>query len=71
MSLTEVRTTAVTVGRVDEIPLREGRTTDVNVLVCPLHQDAFRWSDGAATAGAHAIRVFPARDQDGALVVEI
>ena len=51
-------------------PLADGQT-DVNVLVCPLHQYAFRWSDGAATTGAHAIRVFPARDEDGTLVVDV
>jgi nitrite reductase (NADH) small subunit len=106
--LTDVRTsTAVTVGRVEEIPPGEGRAfvaagtqiavfrlrdgslhatqaacphaggpladgqTDVNVLVCPLHQYAYRWSDGAATTGAFAVRVFPVRDEDGAIVVEV
>ena len=108
MSVTDLRTTtAVSVGRVEEIPLGEGRAfvaggvqiavfrlrdgslhatqaacphaggpladgqTDVNVLVCPLHQFAYRWSDGGSTAGAHAVRVFPVRDEGGTLVVEI
>jgi nitrite reductase (NADH) small subunit len=108
MSLTDDRTTtAVTVGRVDEIPPGEGRAfvgagtqiavfrlrdgslhatqaacphaggpladgqTDVNVLVCPLHQYAYRWTDGASTTGALAIRVYPVRDEGGALVVEV
>jgi nitrite reductase (NADH) small subunit len=106
--LTDVRTTtAVTVGRVEEIPPGEGRAfvaagtqvavfrlrdgslhatqaacphaggpladglTDVNVLVCPLHQYAYRWSDGASTNGANPIRVFAVREEDGAIVVEV
>ena len=91
MSITELTetstTTAVTVGRVDEVPPGEGRAfvaggvqiavfrlrdgslhatqaacphaggpladgqTDVNVLVCPLHQYAYRWSDGTSPNG--------------------
>lgn len=108
MSVTDLpTTTAVRVGRVEEIPPGEGRAfvaagvqiavfrlrdgslhatqaacphaggpladgqTDVDVLVCPLHQYAFRWADGAATTGAHTIRRFPVRDEGGTLVVEI
>ena len=95
------------VGRVEEIPLGEGRTfvvagtqvavfrlrdgslhatqaacphaggpladglTDVNVLVCPLHQYAYRWSDGASTNGGSPIRTYPVRERDGYLVVEV
>jgi nitrite reductase (NADH) small subunit len=51
-------------------PLADGQT-DVNVLVCPLHQYAYRWSDGASTSGAAPIRVFPVRDVDGEIVVEV
>jgi nitrite reductase (NADH) small subunit len=51
-------------------PLADG-LTDVNVLVCPLHQYAYRWSDGASTSGAAPIRMFPVRDRDGDLVVEV
>ena len=51
-------------------PLADGQT-DVNVLVCPLHQYAYRWSDGASTNGANPIRVFPVREEDGAIVVEV
>ena len=51
-------------------PLADGQT-DVNVLVCPLHQYAYRWSDGASTTGALAIRVFPVREEDGNVVVEV
>jgi nitrite reductase (NADH) small subunit len=98
---------AVAVGRVDDIPLGEGRAfvvdgvqlavfrlrdgslhatqaacphaggpladgqTDVNVLVCPLHLYAYRWSDGASTSGAAPIRLFPVREVDGNVVVEV
>ncbi|SDF83955.1 nitrite reductase (NADH) small subunit [Blastococcus aurantiacus] len=51
-------------------PLADGQT-DVDVLVCPLHLYAYRWSDGAATSGAAPIRVFPVRDQDGTLLVTV
>ena len=39
-------------------PLADGQT-DVDVLVCPLHLYAYRWSDGASTSGAAPIRVLP------------
>jgi nitrite reductase (NADH) small subunit len=111
MSITELTdnrtTTEVVVGRVEEIPMGEGRAfvaggeqiavfrlrdgslhatqaacphaggpladgqTDVNVLVCPLHLYAYRWSDGVATNGAAPIRVFPVRDVEGEVVVEL
>jgi nitrite reductase (NADH) small subunit len=51
-------------------PLADG-LTDVNVLVCPLHQYAYRWSDGASTNGAGPIRTYPVRERDGYLVVEV
>ena len=51
-------------------PLADGQT-DINVLVCPLHQYAYRWSDGTSPNGAKPIRVFRVRDVDGAIVVEI
>jgi len=51
-------------------PLADG-LTDVDVLVCPLHQYAYRWSDGASADGATPIRVFPVRDADGAIVVRV
>ena len=51
-------------------PLADGQT-DVNVLVCPLHLYAYRWSDGASTSGAAPIRVFPAREVDGQVVVTL
>jgi nitrite reductase/ring-hydroxylating ferredoxin subunit len=49
-------------------PLADGQT-DVDVLVCPLHLYAYKWSDGVSTNGASPIRVYPARDVDGDLVV--
>ncbi|MGY1638813.1 Rieske (2Fe-2S) protein [Geodermatophilus sp. SYSU D00742] len=51
-------------------PLADGQT-DVDVLVCPLHLYAYRWSDGAATSGAAPVRVYPVHDADGDLVVEV
>jgi nitrite reductase (NADH) small subunit len=51
-------------------PLADG-LTDVNVLVCPLHQYAYRWSDGASTSGAAPITTYPVRERDGSLVVEV
>ncbi|MFW3172784.1 Rieske (2Fe-2S) protein [Geodermatophilus sp. CPCC 206100] len=49
-------------------PLADGQT-DVDVLVCPLHLYAYRWSDGAATSGAAPVRVYPVREAAGDLVV--
>ena len=51
-------------------PLADGQT-DVDVLVCPLHLYAYRWSDGSSTSGAAAIRVFPVREVGGDVVVEV
>jgi nitrite reductase/ring-hydroxylating ferredoxin subunit len=51
-------------------PLADGQT-DANVLVCPLHLYAYRWADGASTGGTAPIRVFPVRDVDGEIVVEL
>jgi nitrite reductase (NADH) small subunit len=51
-------------------PLADG-LTDVNVLVCPLHQYAYRWSDGVSTNGGGPIRTYPVRERDGYLVVEV
>ena len=51
-------------------PLADGQT-DVNVLVCPLHLYAYRWSDGASTNGGGPIRTYPARERDGYLVLEV
>jgi nitrite reductase (NADH) small subunit len=51
-------------------PLADGQT-DLDVLVCPLHQYAYRWSDGASTSGTAPIRTYPVRARDGYLVVEV
>jgi nitrite reductase (NADH) small subunit len=51
-------------------PLADGQT-DLDVLVCPLHLYAYRWTDGASTSGAAPIRMFPVRERDGELVVEV
>jgi nitrite reductase (NADH) small subunit len=52
------------------VPLADG-LTDVDVLVCPLHQYAYRWSDGASPNGGSPIRTYPVRERDGYLVVEV
>jgi nitrite reductase [NAD(P)H] small subunit len=51
-------------------PLADGQS-DVDVLVCPLHLYAYRWSDGVSTNGAAPIRVHPVRVVDGNLVVTV
>jgi nitrite reductase (NADH) small subunit len=51
-------------------PLADGQS-DLNVLVCPLHQYAYRWSDGASTSGAAPVTTYPVRERDGYLVVEV
>jgi nitrite reductase (NADH) small subunit len=51
-------------------PLADG-LTDVDVLVCPLHQYAYRWADGGSSSGVAPIRTYPVRERDGHLVVEV
>ncbi|WP_369259737.1 Rieske (2Fe-2S) protein [Geodermatophilus amargosae] len=52
-------------------PLADGQT-DPDVLVCPLHLYGFRWSDGASTGGVgRPVRLYPVRDVDGVLVVDV
>jgi nitrite reductase (NADH) small subunit len=51
-------------------PLADGQT-DVDVLVCPLHLYAYRWSDGASTSGAAPVRVYPVHESGGEIVVDV
>jgi len=51
-------------------PLADGQT-DGSALVCPLHLFAFRWSDGSCTGDAPPLRIYPVREEDGHLVVEV
>jgi nitrite reductase (NADH) small subunit len=51
-------------------PLADGQT-DPDVLVCPLHLYAYRWTDGVSTGGAASIRVYRVREVDGAIVVDV
>ena len=51
-------------------PLADGQT-DADVLVCPLHLYAFRWTDGGTTGADLAVRLYPVRDVDGAIVVDV
>jgi nitrite reductase [NAD(P)H] small subunit len=51
-------------------PLADGQT-DADVLVCPLHLFAYRWSDGSCPGRLGGLRLYPVRDVDGDLVVDI
>ncbi|GAB3302603.1 hypothetical protein GCM10027451_06770 [Geodermatophilus aquaeductus] len=51
-------------------PLADGQT-DPDVLVCPLHLYGFRWTDGSSTGGVGPVRVYPVREVDGMLVVDV
>jgi nitrite reductase (NADH) small subunit len=51
-------------------PLADGQT-DPDLLVCPLHLYAYRWRDGASTSGAAPVRLFPVREENGQLVVDV
>ena len=51
-------------------PLADGQT-DVDVLVCPLHLYAYRWTDGASTSGAAPVRVYPVHESAGEIVVQV
>ena len=51
-------------------PLADGQI-DAQVLVCPLHLYAYRWTDGVSTSGAAPVRLFPVHEQDGDLVVTV
>ena len=51
-------------------PLADGQT-DADVLVCPLHLYAYRWVDGVATSGSPAVQVYPVREVDGMVVVDV
>ncbi|WP_448623602.1 Rieske (2Fe-2S) protein [Geodermatophilus sp. URMC 64] len=51
-------------------PLADGQT-DADVLVCPLHLYAYRWTDGTSPSADFAIRVYPVRDVDGSIVVDL
>ncbi|WP_222196130.1 Rieske (2Fe-2S) protein [Modestobacter italicus] len=51
-------------------PLADGQT-DADVLVCPLHLFAYRWSDGVSTSGAAPVRRYPVHEDAGRLVVTV
>jgi nitrite reductase (NADH) small subunit len=50
-------------------PLADGQL-DPAAVVCPLHLRAFSFADGSCSDGER-IRVYPARVEDGQIVVEI
>ncbi|QHN27548.1 Rieske 2Fe-2S domain-containing protein [Gordonia pseudamarae] len=52
-------------------PLADGQS-DLGVVVCPLHQYAFRFSDGGCTtAGIGAVHTYRISDEAGNIVVVI
>jgi NAD(P)H-dependent nitrite reductase small subunit len=52
-------------------PLADGQI-DRSVVVCPMHQYAFRLDDGSCTAGTvDAVRVYRAEVRDGTIAVEL
>ena len=51
-------------------PLADGQT-DPDVLVCPLHLYGFRWTDGSSTGGVGPVTLYPVRETDGLLLVEV
>jgi nitrite reductase (NADH) small subunit len=50
-------------------PLADGQL-DATAVVCPLHLRAFSFADGSCADGER-VRVYPARVEDGQLVVEV
>ncbi|MGH3611359.1 MAG: hypothetical protein ACRDRK_01805 [Pseudonocardia sp.] len=40
-------------------------------VICPVHNHVFAFADGSCVSGDFAVRVFPARDEDGQIVVEL
>jgi nitrite reductase (NADH) small subunit len=50
-------------------PLADGQL-DPTAVVCPLHLRAFSFADGSCADGER-VRVYPARVEDGELVVEV
>lgn len=51
-------------------PLADG-LADHAKIVCPLHGYTFSVTDGSCLNGDFATRVYPAREQDGELVVDL
>lgn len=51
-------------------PLADGQADGAKV-VCPLHAYAFAVADGTCLNGAFSVRVYPAREEAGELVVDV
>lgn len=50
-------------------PLADGQL-DAAKVVCPLHARAFSFADGSCPDGER-VRIYPAHDQDGEIVIEL
>jgi nitrite reductase (NADH) small subunit len=51
-------------------PLADG-LIDGQQVVCPLHNHAFRLTDGQSTTGAPSVRAYQVRVEDGELVLHL
>lgn len=51
-------------------PLADGQA-DAASVVCPLHGYAFAVDDGNCRNGAFAVRIYPVRELDGELIVDV
>lgn len=51
-------------------PLADGQV-DGNVVICPLHQYAFSFTDGRCADGIDAVRTYPAQVVDRVLQVQL
>lgn len=51
-------------------PLADAQS-DRSKIVCPLHNYSFSVADGSCLNGDFAVRVYPVREEDGQVVVEV
>jgi nitrite reductase (NADH) small subunit len=51
-------------------PLADGQA-DPAKIVCPLHSYAYSVHDGTCLNGPYTIRTYPAREEDGDIVVDV
>ncbi|MGY1499901.1 Rieske (2Fe-2S) protein [Streptomyces sp. QTS52] len=51
-------------------PLADGQT-DGEKVVCPLHGNAFSFADGSCATADYRVRVYPAWEDDGQIVISL